>query len=275
MARRKDGGHGGGHGWFVTFADLMGLLVAFFVMLVAFSTQDQAKLQVVAGSMRDAFGVQDRVRYSGIIEIRGLPTRPKLKNAAPISPDEASATPTPNDLGREQSYGANFENDRNFSLAAVSLRQALQDMPELTEASKHIMIEETKQGLNIEIVDQNGRSMFPEGSKEPYERMRRLIERLAGPLKATPFRISITGHTSATRLPASAGYGPWELSADRANAVRKQLEADGVPSAHFYMVAGKADTQLLFPDDPFIAANRRVTITLMREEPPIPPDFKP
>jgi chemotaxis protein MotB len=275
MARRKDGGHGGGHGWFVTFADLMGLLVAFFVMLVAFSTQDQAKLQVVAGSMRDAFGVQDRVRYSGIIEIRGLPTRPKLKNAAPISPDEASATPTPNERSREQSYGSNFESDRNFSLAAVSLRQALQDMPELTEASKHIMIEETKQGLNIEIVDQNGRSMFPEGSKEPYERMRRLIERLAGPLKATPFRISITGHTSATRLPASLGYGPWELSADRANAVRKQLEADGVPSAHFYMVAGKADTQPLFPDDPFIAANRRVTIMLMREEPPIPPDFKP
>ena len=79
MARRKEA-HGGGHGWFVTFADLMGLLVSFFVMLVAFSTQDQAKLQVVAGSMRDAFGVQDRVRYSGIIEILGLPTRPRLKN---------------------------------------------------------------------------------------------------------------------------------------------------------------------------------------------------
>jgi chemotaxis protein MotB len=61
MARRKDGNHGG-HGWFVTFADLMALLVSFFVMLVAFSTQDSAKLQVVAGSMREAFGVQDRVR---------------------------------------------------------------------------------------------------------------------------------------------------------------------------------------------------------------------
>src|SRR5204862_205790 len=69
MARKKAAGHGGGHGWFVTFADLMGLLVAFFVMLVAFSTQDQAKLQVVAGSMREAFGVQDRIRYSGVIEV--------------------------------------------------------------------------------------------------------------------------------------------------------------------------------------------------------------
>ncbi len=137
------------------------------------------------------------------------------------------------------------------------------------------MIEETKQGLNIEIVDQDGRSMFPEGSKEPHERTRRLIQKLAGPLKAAAFRLTIAGHTSATRLPPAAGYGPWELSADRANAVRKQLEAEGVPTAHIYMVAGRADTQPLFPDDPYIAANRRVTITLMREQPPIPPHIKP
>jgi chemotaxis protein MotB len=151
----------------------------------------------------------------------------------------------------------------------------MQDMPELTELSKHIMIEETKQGLNIEIVDQNGRSMFPEGSKEPYERTRRVIQQLAGPLKATPFRLSITGHTSASRLPAQPAYGPWDLSADRANAVRKLLEAEGVPIAHFFMVAGRADTQPLFPDDPYVAANRRVTITLMKEEPPLPADFNP
>ena len=83
MAKRKQA-HAGGHGWFVTFADLVGLLVSFFVMLVAFSNQDQKKLQIVAGSMRDAFGVQTNVRYSGVIEVDGLPTRPKLKNAAHI-----------------------------------------------------------------------------------------------------------------------------------------------------------------------------------------------
>jgi chemotaxis protein MotB len=157
----------------------------------------------------------------------------------------------------------------------MSLRQALQDMPDITELSKHLMIEETKQGLNIEIVDQDGRSMFADGSKEPYERTRRLIQKLAGPLKAAVFRISISGHTSASRLPPPVGYGPWELSADRANAVRRLLEAEGVPPSHIYMVAGRADTLPLFPDDPYIAANRRVTITLMREEPPLPPNLQP
>jgi chemotaxis protein MotB len=87
MAKKKRGEaeHGGGHGWFVTFADLMGLMMSFFVMLVAFSTMDNNKLKIVAGSMRDAFGVQTEVRYSGIIESDGLPTRPKLKNAAHIA----------------------------------------------------------------------------------------------------------------------------------------------------------------------------------------------
>ncbi len=274
MARRKEA-HGGGHGWFVTFADLMGLLVSFFVMLVAFSTQDQNKLQVVAGSMRDAFGVQDKVRYSGVIEVLGLPTRPRLKNAAHIDPSEASSTPSPNEHNRQRTYGARFKEDRDFSLAAASLRQALQDMPDITEASKNIMFEQTKEGLNIEIVDQDGRSMFADGSKQPYPRTRRLILALAPALKSMPYRIAITGHTASSKVPPKPGYGPWDLSADRANAVREILAEQGVPNGHFYEVAGKADTQPLFPDNPYMAPNRRVTITLKREAPPIPPDLTP
>lgn len=275
MARRKDAGHGGGHGWFVTFADLMGLLVSFFVMLVAFSNQDQQKLQIVAGSMRDAFGVQTEKRYSGVIEVEGLPTRSRLKNAENIPPEEASNQPTPDEKERNRTRGARLKQDRAFALASASLRQAMQDLPELTEISKHIIIEESKEGLNVEIVDQDGRSMFPEGAKEPYDRTRRLIQKLAPALKSVPNRLTISGHTAASRLPGRPGYGPWELSADRANTVRQILEAEGVPVSHFFMVAGRADTQPLFPDDPYIAANRRVTITLMREEPPLPPDFKP
>src|SRR5215475_4179408 len=276
MAKKKRGeAHAGGHGWFVTFADLMGLLMSFFVMLVAFSTQDQQKLKMVAGSMREAFGVQTEARYSGIIETDGLPTRPRLKNAQHISPEDASNTPSPDALDNKLHSGVKQKIDREFALAAASLRQALQDMPELTEISKHIMFEETKQGLNLEIVDQDGRSMFPDGSKEPYERTRRLLERLAIPLKQTPLRVSITGHTAAGFVPARSDYGAYDLSADRANAVRQILEREGLPAAHIYSVSGQADNKPLFPDDPALSANRRVTITLMRENPPVPPDLKP
>jgi chemotaxis protein MotB len=276
MAKKKRGDtHGGGHGWFVTFADLMGLMMSFFVMLVAFSTMDNNKLKIVAGSMRDAFGVQTEARYSGIIESDGLPTRPKLKNVDHISPDEASNTPTPDQQDRQQIAGAQLKIDREFALASASLRQALQDMPEMTEISKHIMFEETKEGLNLEIVDQDGRSMFAEGSKVPYERTRRLIQKLAAPLKATPLRVAIAGHTSAGYVPTRSDYDAFDLSADRANAVRQILEREGLPPAHIFAVSGKADTLPLFPDDPSLSANRRVTITLMRENPPVPPGLTP
>ncbi len=246
----------------------MGLLVSFFVMLVAFSNQDQQKLQIVAGSMRDAFGVQNNVRYSGIIEVDGLPTRPKLKNAAHIQPEDASATPTPDEHDRNRDYGAQISRRTRRSRSprprcARRCRTCRNSpRPPSTSWSRR-----RKEGLNIEIVDQEGRSMFPEGSKEPYERTRRIIEKLAGPLKALPYRISITGHTSATKTPPRPDYGPWNLSADRANAVRQILEEEGLPAGNFFGVAGKADTDPLFPDDPYIAANRRVTITLMREAP--------
>jgi chemotaxis protein MotB len=276
MAKKKRGdGHAGGHGWYVSFADLMGLMMSFFVMLVSFSTMDNNKLKIVAGSLRDAFGVQTDSRFAGIIESDGLPTRPRLKNTARISPEDASNTPSPDEQERSRIAGARLKIDREFALASASLRQALQDMPELTEVSKHIMFEETNQGLNLEIVDQDGRSMFADGSKVPYDRTRRLVEKLAVPLKATPLRISIVGHTAAGFVPARSDYGAFDLSADRANAVRQILEREGLPPAHIFAVSGKADSQPLFPDDPTLSANRRVTITLMREDPPLPPDLKP
>jgi chemotaxis protein MotB len=276
MAKKKRGdAHGGGHGWFVTFADLMGLMMSFFVMLVAFSTMDNNKLKIVAGSMRDAFGVQTEARYSGIIESDGLPTRPKLKNTAHISPDEASNTPTPDEQERNKTAGARLKIDREFALASASLRQALQDMPELTEISKHVMFEETNEGLNLEIVDQDGRSMFADGSKVPNDRTRRLIQKLAAPLRATPLRVSIVGHTASGFVPMQSDYGAFDLSSDRANSVRQILEREGLPPAHIFAVSGRADSQPLFPDDPSLAANRRVTITLMREDPALPPDLKP
>src|SRR3954467_4373012 len=95
--RKKGGGHGGGHGWYVTFADLMALLMSFFVMIAAYSTQDQKKLQVVAGSMRDAFGSTKDSKYAGIIEQDGIPVRARLRNARLAPPEEGSDHTSPNE----------------------------------------------------------------------------------------------------------------------------------------------------------------------------------
>jgi len=171
--------------------------------------------------------------------------------------------------------GSSGSHARTFAMAMASLRQSLQNMPELAEASKHIMVEESREGLDINIVDQAGSSMFANDSKEPYQRTRLLIQKLAEPLKEIPYRISITGHTTALEASLQPDYGAWNLSADRANTVRQILEEAGYHSQNIYTVVGKADTDPLFPENRSIAANRRVTITLIHEAPPVPPDLQP
>ena len=182
MAKKKRGeAHGGGHGWFVTFADLMGLLMSFFVMLVAFSTQDNKKLQ--DRRRLDARRVR-RADRGALFRHHRIRRPADAAEAEERRPHFAGGSLRHADPGREGPHQRNpapsCKVDREFALASASLRQALQDMPELTEMSKHIMFEETKQGLNLEIVDQDGRSMFADGSKVPYDRTRRLIQKLAG-----------------------------------------------------------------------------------------------
>jgi chemotaxis protein MotB len=86
-----------------------------------------------------------------------------------------------------------------------------------------------------------------------------------------PNRLAIAGHTDGSP-PSNPRQSNWELSADRANASRRVLQASGVPSARISSVSGKADSEPLFPDDPTLPGNRRVSITLLREAPVLPPD---
>lgn len=284
MARRSKQAANGVPEWLVTFADLMSLLVTFFVLIISFSIQDKEKLQVVAGSMREAFGIKETAKKAGMIEVEGVPVRDYVKHVAnaPRETDTDFAN-DPHDDRRQQGPEANthdfeqadVEQPRQFAAAAASLRQALQQLPEIANMSDQIVMEESKDGLNIQLLDQEGRSMFGPGSKYPYEHTRQILTRIAPVLKALPNRIMITGHTDSTRTYDRDGYTQWELTADRANAARSILAEAGVPSDRFFSVAGKADTDPLFPDNTFLPANRRISILIMSEAPPIPLGHKP
>ena len=117
--------------------------------------------------------------------------------------------------------------------------------------------------------------MFPPGAADPYERTRRLLKKMAPNLKAMPNRIAISGHTDASRQYERPGYTLWDLSSERANAARRILAANGIPHDRFHSVTGHADSEPLFPEDPFLAANRRISILLMAEAPPYPVGAKP
>ncbi|QRE76327.1 OmpA/MotB family protein [Methylobacterium aquaticum] len=270
MARKKRGAHGG-HGWFVTFADLMALLMSFFVMIAAYSTQDQKKLQAVAGSMRDAFGNNRESRFNGIIEKAGIPGATRPRDTRDIAPERATDRPEPPSPDEVLPDGTQRNSYKDgFGLAMTSLRQALQDLPEIAELSKSIVIEVTARGLDISLVDQDNRSMFPEGSTRPNDRTRQVLERIVPTLRRLPNRIAVTGYTAADRPGRRPAAPPWELSAGRAVSVREILAGNGLPGDRFASVSGKADTEPLFPDNPYLPANRRVTVTLLNEAPPTP-----
>ena len=112
--------------------------------------------------------------------------------------------------------------------------------------------------------------MFPAGPSRPNDRTRRLLERLAPTLMKLSNRIAVTGFTATARPGTRDTAPPWELSANRALSVRDVLANAGLPDDRFASVAGKADTEPMFPDNPYLAANRRVTVTLLSEPPPTP-----
>lgn len=285
MTGRKGGG-GGAHGgsWVISFADLMSLLMAFFVMLLSFSVQDQEKLNMAAGSVQNAFGIEPFSDMTGMIERQGNPQRDFLMHvdASEMESSTEFATqdqPSHESQGQEANTFAkertDLERAAQFALAAASLKQAWQDLPDITAISENIMMEETDEGLNIVIADQEGRAMFPEASKYPYEVARKAIAAMAPALRKLPNSIQITGHTAAGVRFDNPRYGKWELSFDRANVTRQILEEFGMSPERIQSVVGRGDTDPFFPNDPYLSANQRVSILVVFEQPPVPVDLKP
>src|SRR5260370_7110579 len=110
--------------------------------------------------MREAFGVKTETRHTGIIESDGLPRRPKLKNTAHIPPEEASNTPTPDQQERDLTAGARLKVDREFALASPSLRQPLQDLPELPGISKPIRVSHARPAPTPKTHDHDRPALF-------------------------------------------------------------------------------------------------------------------
>ena len=124
----------------------------------------------------------------------GIPVRPGLKKAVDGSPEDASAETAPASKEASEQGRNLIARDQGVALAATSLRQAINEMPELAELSKNIIVEERSNGINVALTDQTGLSMFPEGSTEPFVRVREALLNLAPLLLQLSNRISITGH---------------------------------------------------------------------------------
>jgi chemotaxis protein MotB len=281
------GGHHGG-AWKVAYADFVTAMMAFFLLMWLINTSSPEQKRGIADYFAPASVSASTSGSGGILGGTALgETGAMQKGATPIFESQAPATTPSSQTGESSGPGGASSTSEEaaeaaiaqresaeFQQAEMSLRQALQDMPELAEVSRNIIVDQTPEGLRIQLVDQEGRPMFNPGSVEPNDRARLILQAAARIVQQLPNRIAISGHTDAAPNPDPTNSN-WELSAARANAARKVLEAAGLDEDRIAQVTGKAGSDPLFPDDPYQAANRRIAIVLQRASSPLPNNSGP
>jgi chemotaxis protein MotB len=285
IKRIKKSGHGGHHGgaWKVAYADFVTAMMAFFLLmwLINTTTPEQKRgiadyfaPQSIAQTVSGSGGVlggkvmgEDSAHAGGAQSVMQKQSPPAPSSATKGLANGQTQSGANSDSATNNA-DAHSAQDGEFAHAAEAIHQAVQDNPDIANLSHQVITENTPQGLRIQLVDQDGRPMYQQGSNEPMPYTKKLLAAVGAIVASLPNRVSISGHTAGND--SAANGGNWELSASRANQARALLQAGGLGSDRIYEVAGKAGSEPLLPEDPNASANRRLSILLMREAPPVP-----
>ena len=267
VRKGKHAPHGGA--WKIAYADFVTAMMAFFLLMWLLGSTAKGDLDGIA----NYFNSPMTVAMSG---------GTGAGNSSSVIPGGG------NDLskvhGQVRRSDADKSTNRRLSAEEMRAQQAQRDAqriktlrervegiiatsPRLNEFRSQIRTDVTPDGLLIQIVDDQNRPMFDSGSAlvKPY--MRDILREIGAALGGVENRVSLAGHTDATPYGnGDRGYSNWELSADRANASRRELVSAGMPDAKLGRVVGLAASDLLEPKNPRAPANRRITITVLTRE---------
>lgn len=288
--------HGGA--WKVAYADFMTAMMAFFLLLWILAASDEEKLRGLAdyftpslsqtGGRGDGFldgtvladegvmggtnGPETLVQMPSfgqenplaVFDSRLRDDRPRAVVEFEPASDAPSSEPAgPSDADPQEGIDVERRQAEWADTQDQLEREIAQDLIATPELSEHLIFERRDQGLEIQIVDKTGSSMFDSGSARILDRTRDLLAVIADAIAGMPNAITISGHTDSMRYTGSGAYSNWELSADRANATRRVLVESGVSPSRIVGIAGLADTSPLKDSAPEAPENRRISVMVI------------
>lgn len=273
------GGHGHhGGAWKVAYADFVTAMMAFFLLLWLLNSTSQEQKEGIADyfdptpmkvsrEVSGAGGVMGgtTVTVDGAMTSNKAP--PVTSQTAPsytLNPDSTKQADPDKIKDEELQKEQRRREEAKFKEVKSKIEAAIQ-ASDVKDLAKNLIMDMTPEGLRIQIVDQEGESMFPSGSAIPFEKTKKLLAVVSMIIKPMPNQISIKGHTDAVQYAPGADYTNWELSSDRANASRRVLVESGIEEKKLSNVQGKADTEHLKLDDPMAPVNRRISIILLND----------
>ncbi len=270
----QGGGHHGG-AWKVAYADFVTAMMAFFLLLwlLNATTAEQKKgisnyfsPTTISESTSGAGSILDGVTVSDVTASKEaeIPAYNPTETTNPGAEQQQSETTSPqksSENNNEEAEAFRMAQEKTMKKVLENFQKEIQKTPELKELSENIILEMTKDGLLVQLVDSKKRPMFEAGKSTAMPHTAMLLKRIRPILDRVPNPVQITGHTDNSGS-VNADYGNWELSADRANTTRRLLQRYGLKPERFEKVVGKADTDPLLPDAPDAPINRRIGILL-------------
>jgi len=263
--KRFGGGHHGG-AWKIAFADFATAMMAFFLVLWLLSEATPEQKLAIAGYFKDPIGFTE----SGSPYVIDLGGSPQLAPDHTLNPETKDTPPKPEaensvDPDQAENIAEKVEKDR-LELLLQELQNKVDENPQLQKFKDQILFEITQDGLRIQIMDAENRPMFDLGSARLKPYFEDILLAMADTIKEVPNKVSISGHTDAKPYAASADFGNWELSANRANAARRTLVAGSYPESQIARVVGYGSSSLFDRKNPLNPVNRRIDIIVLNKK---------
>ncbi len=277
IKRVKKGGHAAhGGAWKIAYADFVTAMMAFFLLMWLLGSTAKGDLQGIAeyfaSPMKvamqggDGAGNSSSVIQGGGTDLARVYGQMKRSESDADKGHSSQQQTQTQSIDAQRAERARIDAQRIKELQGKLESVITQDLA-LKEYRSQIRIDVTPDGLQVQIVDDQSRPMFDSGSALVKTYMRNILRAIGGALGGVENHVSIAGHTDSTPYGnGDRGYSNWELSADRANASRRELVAGGMPDSKLVRVVGLASSDPLEPQDPRAASNRRITVTVLTKE---------